>query len=444
MIIQISDLGVRGEGIGKSDAGFVVFVPGSLPGEVVEVEIEQKNKRFARASLIKVIEPSKYRVEPTCPLFSKCGGCQLQHLSYNGQVSWKRNLVKEALRRIGGLDCDVLPTKAAEQEWFYRNKAQFPVGITSDHYPVMGFYESGSHNLVDVDSCPIQSEKINRVFAEIKALFLETPPSIYNEANHKGLVRHVMLRYSKSLDKVAVVFVINSRSYKSLNLYVKPLSKLADIAMISANINTQKGNVVLGQESVLLFGEETWQETFFDTPFYLSLQSFLQVNTNQAAVLFQTVLDMAELSEHDRVWDLYCGIGILTLLMSRQVKSVVGIERSDDSIEWAKKNAENQQASNVVFLNEDLDDDAVFTKTLKPFDPTCVILDPPRKGCSKAVLTGLLTYLPQKVIYVSCDPATLARDLSILASHYEVRCVQPIDLFPQTAHIETVVLLSRK
>jgi 23S rRNA (uracil1939-C5)-methyltransferase len=442
--VFISDLGTKGEGIGKTDGGLVVFVPGALPGETVDVEIVQQNKRFSRALLKTVITASPYRVTPPCPVFGHCGGCQFQHLRYDAQLTLKKRLVEQALLRIGKLSAVVSDVIPSSSEWLYRNKAQFPLAKSPQKKVLMGFYKTGSHEIVDIDTCPIQISKINDVYTQIKALLKRYPVSIYDETTQKGLLRHVVLRYSHMLDAVAVIFVVNGATFTAPDAFWEALKAMPEVITVAVNTNNQPGNAILGDHTTLLWGEECWKETFLDQNFSLALDSFLQVNTHQAEILFQTVSELVSLSKHEVVWDLYCGIGALTLLLAKQSKQVLGVERSQESVKWAIQNAQNLDIKNAQFLAADLDSANLISGLADSDKPSCVILDPPRKGCSHHILQTLLTLAPKTLVYVSCDPATLARDLQILCGKYEIKRVQPIDLFPQTAHVETVVLLHLK
>ena len=445
MTITIDDLGNNGEGIGHVD-GYALFVKGALPGEVVKVSMMKCNKNYGFAQLLEIVEPSPERVTPVCPAAGKCGGCTLQHLSYEGQLVYKDKKVKDCLTRIGGVDLSQVEwqpiqgmTGEYETPWHYRNKAQFPIRRDDYGKAVMGFFAGRSHRLIPMDCCEIQDERINQT-AEVVLDFLnERRVPAYDEASHTGLVRHLFIRVGKHTGQIMVCLVLNGSSLPEADKLVEKLLIIPGMTSIFVNINTEKTNVILGKKMKLLWGKEFIEDQIGDISYEISPQSFYQVNPIQTEKLYQSALDFAELTGEESVWDLYCGIGTISLFLARKAKEVYGVEIVPQAIDNARINARKNGIQNVHFSCGAAEDVA------QEQGVDVIVVDPPRKGCDSKLLDTMVTMAPKKIVYVSCDPATLARDVKILSDKgYQVKKVRVTDMFPMGGHVETVVLLSQQ
>ena len=449
ILLTIDDLGSKGEGIGRYE-GFTVFVEGALPTEVVWVRIVQVRKNFAFGKLMKVMEPSKDRVEPVCYLAGKCGGCQLCHFSYDGQLRFKREKVRQVLERIGHFSAEEIAKVLAEntlgmadENWLnYRNKAQFPIQMV-DGQVQAGFYAPRSHRLLPVMDCKIQSQKANSLIKKIVEFMQKQKVSVYDEEKHEGLVRHVLIRDGYFSGQVSVCVVINGKKLPQGGLWIE-LMKDLEVDSFSININTEKSNVILGRETRLVYGTPYIEDKIGDLRFHISPASFYQVNPMQTAVLYGQALEMADLSGDEVVWDAYCGIGTISLFLAQKAKKVYGVEIVPAAIEDAKVNSALNEIDNTVFYAGDMKNVLSDQFVAENGHPEVIILDPPRAGVDEPVLEVILRAAPDRIVYVSCNPATQARDLAILDADYEVVAVQPVDMFPHTHHVENVVKLVRR
>ncbi len=431
-ITEITGVGEKGEGIGRID-GFAVFVPYALLGETVEILIVKVLKSYAFGKLVNVINPSPHRIKPQCPVFYKCGGCDYHHCDYEMELLNKTNKVKDCINRIGGLDIRVENTLGSTK-MHYRNKSQFPV--TSDG---IGFYAPRSHRVIPVDNCLIQHEKSNRVIGVVEQYMKDFHVRAYDEETGKGVIRHIFTRCTLT-NQMMVCIVTASRDLKNSDSLVSMLkAEFGEDTSVIQNINSKNTNVILGRENIILNGEAVVTDKIGDLYFEISPQSFFQINPEQTKVLYDKVLQLADLKGTEKVLDLYCGIGTIGLYLSRYAESVTGVEIVPEAIENAKRNAKLNNIKNAEFYvgsSEDLAEK--FT------DADVVIIDPPRKGCDERLLKTIDDISPKKVIYVSCNPATLARDLKILDGYgYRADTVYPVDMFPRTAHIECAVQLCR-
>lgn len=440
--MYIDDIGVHGEGIGRID-GFTVFVEGALPTELVSVLIVKVKKNFGYGKLLKVLKASKDRVIPKCPVAHQCGGCQLQHLSYTAQLAWKTKKVKDHLCRIGGFqDIEVSDTIGMKEPWHYRNKAQFPVGGTTRE-PQIGFYAKRSHRIINTSNCILQHPINETIIAIIRAFLTEFEISLYDETTHQGLVRHIVTRIGKKTGEVMVCIVINGKQFPHSHILVQRLQEVDGIVSIVLNQNTENTNVILGKQIQVLWGKSTIVDDIGDISFLISPLSFYQVNPIQTQLLYQTALDFADLNGTETVFDLYCGIGTMSLFFAQKAKQVYGVEIVPEAIADAKQNAKHNHIENVHFMVGAAEEviPNMYAQTQQSAD--VVVVDPPRKGCDVKLLDTIATMQPNKVVYVSCDSATLARDLAYLCKHgFVIQKVQVVDMFPQTVHVETVVKLS--
>lgn len=420
MIVDIHDIGTYGEGVGTSD-GLRVFVDGALPGERVRVRLTLRKKNYARGVVEEWLERSPERSSPPCPYFGKCGGCQLQHLSYEGQLRFKTQRVKECLRRIGGLELDVAPCIPSPQQLGYRNKIQLPVKER-----LLGLYSQRSHDLVPIERCLIHGELGENVFQQLRSYL---PP--------RGL-RHVLIRSSEQ-SKQALLIVVSEGSSQLGSFAHKMMGCCPELVGVVENIKRTDDNVILGQEWQTLAGRDWLEEEFCGLRFRIHAGAFMQVNASQAEALYRHALAQLELTGQERVLDAYCGVGTMTLLAAQNATSVHGIECVAQAIDQAEYNAEINGLSNTSFQVGRVED---LLAELPKIDS--VILNPPRKGCEASVLHALAQQEPGRIVYVSCDPATLARDAKLLCSlGYQVTCAQPFDMFPQSTHVETVLSFQR-
>ena len=430
-LIKIHSLGSSGEGVGKLDE-LIVFVEGALPDEEILAEIETRKKNYAVGRLVEVLKPSQERVEPFCPLYKECGGCQLQHLSYSAQLKWKRQQVVDAIERIGKISgVEVFDTLGMENPLLYRNKMQFPVGKNLK----IGCYARGSHKIIDTDSCMIQNAQNDKILAAVRKIATKFNIQPYNEDTHKGFLRHVMGRVGSN-GEFMIVLVTATKNFPNEKNFVRALIKeVPNVTSIQQNVQTFKNNVILGRETKILFGKPTIHDKIGDFRFNISARSFFQVNTAQAEILYKTALDFANLRGNELIIDAYCGTGTISLFMAKKARKVIGVEVVSSAINDAIKNARENHIKNAEFIVGDV------VKILPKISDYAevVIVDPPRAGCDKKVLETFAAMKPEKIIYVSCNPATLARDLKILDEFgYKTKKIQPVDMFPFTSHIEAV------
>ena len=440
--ITIRSLGHSGEGVGSKD-DFTVFVPGALVGEVVLAKITLVKKSYAVGSLVRVLVPSAERVEPKCPIYDQCGGCQLQHLSYEGQLIAKRQQVVDALTRIGKqTDLTVHPTLGAESPWLYRNKMQFPVG-TERGKTVIGCYAKGSHNIIATEDCHIQMEANNRIAQAAARILTDLAIPAYSEKDDRGVVRHIIGRVGAGGQAMAVIVTKTKTLPKAEEFVARLRQEVPEIVSIMHNINPTRTNVILGQETNCLWGQAAIQDGIGKLMFDISAQSFFQVHTAQADILYQKALQYAELNGNETVIDAYCGTGTISLFLAQKAKKVYGIEIVAPAIRDAKKNAKANNITNAEFFVGDAVEvmPALYDKGIRA---DVVVVDPPRSGCDRIVLETFARMQPKRIVYVSCNPASLARDIAVLDElGYRAEQVQPVDMFPQTSHVESVALLRR-
>lgn len=441
-VLNIDNLGFEGEGVGRIN-NFTVFVPDALPGEEVEVKIVKVSKNFAFGKLLKVIRQSEKRVEPLCSL-KRCGGCQLMHLSYDAQLEFKRQRVEDSIKRIGKLnDVTVHKTIGMENPYRYRNKAQFPVGMKNGRL-VIGFYAPRSHEVIDTPSCMIQDEVSDQVMETVRRWAEQYDISVYDESTGRGLLRHIMVRKAYRTGDVMVVLVVNGYEIPDTEPLINMLSdRIQGLKSVILNINRESTNVVLGEDNRTLYGSESITDYVGDLKFQISPLSFFQVNPVQTEVLYNKALEYAGLKGDETVIDAYCGTGTISLFLARKAGKVYGVEIVEPAILDARKNAVVNNISNVEFIVGESETviPELYKKDIKA---DVIVVDPPRKGCGEELLRTIASMKPEKVIYVSCDPGTLARDLKYLSENgFRVLEVQPVDMFPVTAHVECVVLITR-
>lgn len=447
-IFDIISQGYEGEGIAKIDNKYPIFIEGALKGEKVKVRIVKVNKNFAYGKLMEVLEASEERVNPPCAIYKRCGGCKLQHASYKAQLDFKWDRVKDCVSKIGKLDPSIVKYPLGmENPWRYRNKVQLPIGLINGEVKI-GFFAPRSHDIIDMESCLIQDEigdKVVKLTREWIEKFNIRPYNVDGEYDEKGIVRHIMIRRGFTTNEVMVVLVTNGEKLPHKEEFVDLMVKnIPGIKSVIQNINSKKTNVILGLESKTLWGEDTISDYIGDFRFNISPLSFFQVNPTQTEVLYGKALEYANLTGNEEVFDAYCGTGTITLFLSQKAKKVYGVEIIPQAIDNAWINAKENKVDNVEFF---VGESEVVIPDLinKGVKADVVVVDPPRKGCDKKLLDAITNIDAKKIVYVSCDPSTLGRDLKVLEENgYKTLEVQPVDMFPNTAHIENVALLIKK
>lgn len=448
-----------GEGVGRVE-GYTLFIQGALPGEKVLAKVVKLKKQYGYGKLLQVIEPSKGRIEPSCPIFKECGGCQLQHFDYAEQLVWKRQMVVDNLTRIGKLrvagaaepggagqgqgDSAVVvhPTIGMHAPWRYRNKAQVPIGTAPGGGLAGGFYARGSHRIVDMDACLIQHEKTDEVVRRVKEIGRNLGITAYDEETGTGLLRHVVVKVSFRTGEIMVVLVTNGAKIPRVKEWVEEIRKHIDgVASICHNINTARTNVIFGDVTKTLWGSDVIYDYIGEIKFAISARSFYQVNPMQTEVLYRKTVEYAGLTGNETVIDAYCGIGTISLFLAQHAKQVYGVEIVKEAIDDARKNAELNDMTNVEFA-VGASEDVIPRWKEQGIVPDVIVVDPPRKGCDPTLIDTIVAMQPRRVVYVSCNPSTLARDLRLLEDGgYRTAEVQPVDMFPHTVHVECCSLL---
>ena len=440
--VAIRDLGVHGEGIGSVD-GFTVFVPGALPGETVTAEIILLKKSYALGKLLSIEQESPFRVVPECPVYENCGGCQLSHLTYEGQLDMKYRRVKDVIERIAGESGNLVrPVLPAAHPFAYRNKMAVPAGLVKGK-AALGCYRQGSHDIIPVSSCAIQKEENNRLLRFARRFIEKYGISVYDEKTRKGSLRHVLGRVGDG-GKMMAVLVTASEILPEEKRWIEEIKKeLPEVVSLWHNIQSKLGNTILGAKIRHLWGRETLTASLCGLQFEVSPYSFFQVHKEQAEILYEKALAYADLKGGETVIDAYCGTGTISLCLAKKAKRVIGIEIVKPAIEDAKKNAKKNHMENTEFYAADAGKlmPQLYRQGLVP---DVIVMDPVRAGCSEEVLKAAAGMNPKRIVYVSCNPATFARDAKILKSEgYEIKEIQPVDMFPQTMHVEAIVLLSK-
>jgi 23S rRNA (uracil1939-C5)-methyltransferase len=442
--VTFEDLSHDGSGVAKVE-GYTLFVPEALPGERATIKVLKTKKGYGFGKLVELKEKSPDRTEPPCPIYEKCGGCQLQHMTYEGQMKQKQKHMKDALERIGGLkDVIVHSTLGMDEPWRYRNKAQVPIGEREGGL-VAGFYQKGSHRIIDMDSCIIQKETNDKVVQIVKGIADDYNVRAYDENRHKGVLRHVIARYGQNTGEIMIVLVTKEKDLSNRKNIIRAITDaIPDVKSIVQNINQKRTNTIFGEETRVLWGRDVIYDTIGNIKFAISARSFFQVNPEQTEVLYNKALEYADLSGTETVMDAYCGIGTISLFLAQQAGHVYGVEIVSEAVEDARRNAELNELGNVTF--EVGEAEKVIPAWHKEgIKADVIVVDPPRKGCDEALLQTIIDMKPRRVVYVSCNPATLARDLRILEDGgFQTEEVQPVDMFPQTVHIEAVAKIARR
>ena len=453
--VEITDIGVSGEGIGHVD-GYTLFIKDAVIGDVVEAKVMKAKKNYGYARLMKVITPSEYRVEPKCAFARRCGGCQIQEMSYDRQLVFKDQKIRGNLERIGGftkdqIDTVMQPVVGMEHPFGYRNKAQFPFGADKEGNPITGFYAGRTHDIIANTDCALGVEKNKEILEIILQYMRENKIKSYDEKTGKGLIRHVLIRYGFKTKEIMVCLVVNGKRLPKAERLIEKLIQIEGMTSITISPNTRRDNVIMGDSYEILWGQGYITDYIGNVKYQISPLSFYQVNPVQTEKLYRLALEYADLKGDETVWDLYCGIGTISLFLAQKAKQVYGVEIVPQAIDDAKENAKINAIDNAEFFVGKAEE--VLPEYYAEYErehngktahADVIVVDPPRKGCDETLLETIVKMQPEKVVYVSCDSATLARDLKYLcANGYEIRMCRGVDQFPQSVHVETAVLLSQ-
>ena len=443
-IVDIIDNGFEGEGIAKID-NFTIFIPETIKGEKVRVLIVKVLSSHGFGKVIEILEKSQARQDVDCNTYKRCGGCNLRHVKYEETLKMKQNAVQSLVNKTLKNKLQIKETVGMENSLHYRNKAQYPIGINKKGEPVIGVFANRTHEVIPIDNCLIQNKKSEEIAKFIIEFIKEKNISIYDEKKGKGLVRHIVTKVGIKTGEIMCVIVINGHKIPNENELVENLkTRYPEIKAIVKNINMKNTNVILGQENINLYGNGYIEDILGEYKFKISPLSFYQVNPVQAEKLYNLGVSMAEITKNDVVFDLYCGIGTISLFMSKFAKKVYGIEIVEEAVKMAKENAQNNNVSNTEFFAGDVEivlDDLINNKGLKA---DVVMFDPPRKGLDKKSIDNILNIRPKKIVYISCNPATLIRDLADFENEYDIKTIIPVDMFPFTSHVECVTVLYAK
>lgn len=448
VVIKIEDMGTEGEGIGKAE-GFPLFVKDAVIGDEIKARIVKVKKNYGYGRLEEILTPSPFRTTPRCIYHRQCGGCQLQSLSYDKQLEFKQQKVRNNLLRIGGFSAEELerimePIVGMEDCWHYRNKAQFPIGTDKQGNPIAGFYAGRTHTIIANTDCALGVSENKEILEAVLLWMRSYRIPAYEETSGKGLVRHVLIRKGFTSGDLMVCLVINGKKLPKAKELVEALMQIKNMTSVSYSINEKNTNVIMGTEIVPLWGKETIQDAIGDISFSISPLSFYQVNPVQTKKLYELAVEYAQLTGKETVWDLYCGIGTISLFMARRAGRVYGVEIIPQAIRDAKENAERNGIKNAEFFVGKAEEVLPEKYAREGISADVIVVDPPRKGCDEKCLETMLKMRPERIVYVSCDSATLARDLKLLREGgYEPVRVRAVDQFPMSVHVETVVLLSK-
>ena len=443
-IVDIIDNGFEGEGIAKID-GFTIFIPGAIKGEKVRILIVKVLSSHAFGKLLEILDASKYRQEADCSTYKRCGGCNLRHIKYEETLKMKQNAVQSLVNKTLKNKLQVQETIGMDNPYHYRNKAQYPVGMDKNGEPVIGVFANRTHEVIPIENCLIQNPKSEEIAKFILNFIKKEHISIYNEETRKGLFRHIVIKVGIKTGKIMCILVINGKTIPKEEILIKNLvENFPQIKTIVKNINTKNTNVILGQDNINVYGDGHIEDILGEYKFKISPLSFYQVNPIQAEKLYELGVKMAEISKEDTVFDLYCGIGTISIFMAKYAKKVYGVEIVEDAIKDAKENAKLNNATNTEFFAGDTEIVLDELINQKKVIPDIVMFDPPRKGLAKNSINNILNIRPKKIVYISCNPATLVRDLAEFESLYEVKSIVPVDMFPFTSHVEVCALLELK
>ena len=443
-IVEIIDNGYEGEGIAKID-GFTVFIPGTIKGEKVKILIVKVLSSHAFGKILEILESSETRQEADCTTYKRCGGCNLRHIKYEETLKMKQNAVQSLVNKTLKTKVNVQETIGMENPFHYRNKAQYPIGVNKDGEPVIGVFAQRTHDVIPMEKCLIQNPKSEEIAKTILQFIKDNKISVYNEKTGKGLFRHIVIKVGIKTNEIMCILVVNGKTIpKEAQLVEELTNKFPQIKTIVKNINMRNTNVILGKENINIYGDGYIEDILGEYTFKISPLSFYQVNPVQAEKLYNLGVEMAQITKQDTVFDLYCGIGTITLFMSKYAKKVYGIEIVEEAIKAAKENAKINNVDNTEFYAGDVEvvlDDLINNKGISA---DIVMFDPPRKGLDRNSINNILKIKPKKIVYISCNPATLIRDLTFFEDQYDIKTIVPVDMFPFTSHVECCSVLYLK
>ena len=443
-IVEIIDTGYKGEGIAKID-DFTIFIPNAIKGEKIKIKIIKVLTSYAFGKIIEIIEPSKNRLESDCSTYKRCGGCNLRHVKYDETLKIKQNLVQSLVNKTLKNKIKVKETIGMENPYYYRNKAQFPIGKDKENNVVMGVFANRTHEIIPIEECFIQNKEIQKLSKFILEFIKENDISVYDETSRKGLIRHIVTKIGIKTNEIMCIIVINGKEIpKEKELTMQIIKKFPNVKTIVKNINTKNTNVIMGEKNEKIYGDGYIEDKLGEYTFKISPHSFYQVNPVQAEKLYSIGVEAANINKEDVVFDLYCGIGTISLFMAKYAKKVYGVEIVEQAIKDAKENAKINNIKNTEFIAGDTKlilDDLINNKKIIP---NVVMVDPPRKGLDNRSVENILKIMPNRFVYISCNPATLVRDLAKFEEMYEIKSIQPVDMFPFTAHVECVCVLNKQ
>lgn len=443
-VVEIIDNGFEGEGIAKIN-DFTIFVPNAIKGEKVKILIVKVLKSYGYGKIIELLEKSIDRVKSDCDTYKRCGGCSLRHIKYEKTLEMKQNAVQSLVNKILKNKIEVQKTLGMENPYYYRNKAQYPVGKNSEGKAQIGVFANRTHEIIPIQECYIQNKKSQEVAKFVIEFINANNISVYNEKTRKGLVRHIVTKVGVKTNEIMCVLVINGKEIpKEKELVTEVTKKFPEVKTIVKNINTQNTNVVMGKENIVIYGSGYIKDQLGKYIFKISPHSFYQVNPIQAENLYNIGVQAANISKNDIVFDLYCGIGTISLFMAQYAKKVYGIEIVEQAIQDAKENAKINNIENAEFIAGDVENVLDDLIKIKKVIPDVIMIDPPRKGMDNKSVENILNIKPKKLVYISCNPATLVRDLAKFEEEYEVKTIKPVDMFPFTSHVECVSVLELK
>ena len=443
-LVEIIDQGFEGEGIAKIE-GFTIFIEGAIKGEKCRILIVKVTSSHAFGKLVEILEKSKYRVEPDCATYKRCGGCNLRHIDYEETLNIKQNTVQNLVNKTLNNKIKVEMTVGMGNPYNYRNKAQYPVGFDKSGEPVMGVYAKRTHEIIPMRNCMIQNPVSEKIANVVLGFFIKNNIPIYNEKNGEGLLRHIVIKVGIKTHEIMCILVLNKKELKKEKELIKVLIReFPEIKTIVKNYNMKNTNVILGNENEVIYGDGYIYDELGDYTFKISPLSFYQINPIQTEALYNIAIEMADLKKTDTLFDLYCGIGTIGIFASPYVNKVYGIEIVKQAIEDAKENANINNIRNIEFFAGDVE--KVFENVLKEHNvkPDVIFVDPPRKGLDKHTIENILNIKPEKIVYISCNPASLVRDLKLLEESYEIKKIQPVDRFPFTSNVECCAVMELK